>query len=190
MDNFGQHVPKPGATQAMNIVTPPVGVQRNRLTLYLSLSAILLSVASAAVSLFVFLKAGEAKMVAETKVAEAEARWKDRVREAETALNQERVRTERMMQLLYGAERRRSEADAKVSEFKNRINTELVEPAMPSLRRSIDCATRGDCGVITVPPSSIVPPAPRIESDPLGIIPGMNVKPNTDPYGAPKGLNK
>lgn len=195
MDQPTERVPKPGAAQAMNIVTPPVGVQRNRLTLYLSLSAILLSVASAAVSLYVFLKAGENKMVAETVKAEVEtqvqkveAKWREQilasqnaVLESEKRVNDAREKTEATAQERNRAETRRNLAEARVNEFRDWMNNTVVTPVVPHLRESAQKGARGD--LLYIPPSSVIPPAPRGGSDPYGIIPGMNVKPNTDPYG-------
>jgi hypothetical protein len=185
MDQFVERVPKPGATQPMNIVTPPVGVQRNRLTLYLSLSAILLSVASAAVSLYVFLKAGEAKMLAETekakvetRVQETEAEWRPKILqnqnaalESEIRVNNAREKTEATAQERNRTETRNNLAQARVNEFQDELNQKVVKPMVPYLAESAQKGARGD--LLYIPPSSVIPPAPRGGSDPYGVVPGL-----------------
>jgi predicted transcriptional regulator len=190
MDNFSQHVPKPGATQAMNIVTPPVGVQRNRLTLYLSLSAILLSVASAAVSLYVFLKAGENKMVAETVKAEVETQLKQiEVKLAPSLLKnqiepleaqkemerttQQKNRTEAEKNIQASREH---SAGARVKESELEVYNSVTNKILPDLAESAKKGARGD--LLYNPPSSVIPPAPRGGSDPYGVVPGMALSKN------------
>jgi len=202
MDQFVERVPKPGTTQPMNIVTPPVGVQRNRLTLYLSLSAILLSVASAAVSLYVFLKAGQDKMIAErvkaeveTQLKQIEVKWAPSILKNQNELIEAQKETERTTQYKNKTEAekniqatREHSAGARVKESQLEVYHSVTKGVLPDLAESAKKGARGN--LLYNPPSSVIPPAPRGGSDPYGVVPGLNVKPNAYPYGPPTGLNK
>jgi hypothetical protein len=69
-----------------------------------------------------------------------------------------------------------------VKESELEVYNSVTKTILPDLAESAKKGARGN--LLYNPPSSVIPPAPRGGSDPYGAVPGMNVKPNTDPYSA------
>jgi hypothetical protein len=184
-DQF-ERVSRPTANVDSPGVSPPRGLNRNNLTLFLSIAAALLSVLSGAVGMYRwlggerdFFVADTAKLNAEAskieidrQVSKVEVKYAEPIKDQELQklrnennLLRQQLLTERAQQYK-NTEEAQLAANLKIIEgVRARIHKEVVEPWIPTLRRSMICAMdpKADgCDFMRSPvnPRPIVPPFP------------------------------
>jgi hypothetical protein len=152
------------------------GIQRSNLTLWLSMAALILSLSSAGVSLFIFLRIGLRLMEADVALKQAEVAVQLEVARKEHSLaNAAEKDLELKIQQIQesiaatanhqtGAQKNREESDLirsqkRDADVKAELSEQVVRPLLPVLRRGSGAAATGEGLGITIPTESIVPNA-------------------------------
>lgn len=153
------------------------GIQRSNLTLWLSMAALIVSLSSAGVTLFVFLRVGLRQMEADVALKEADVALKQEETRKERSLADAAVLQKELIQQQIDMIQQQTntsaaqEAKAKdestlvrtqtrTAMVDRRIAEEVVQPAIPDLSRSVGAATSGSGAEILRPPGPTILGAP------------------------------